>query len=89
MAHRMYGTCYESTSRVIAQGENLAASHGYKSQNINWTEVHWDFNARRLIEAAYFRSCAQHGDGEQLLSQFKECETRMIELYEGRRQPGQ
>jgi len=89
MAHPIYGTCYESTKYVISQGENLAASHGHKAQNMNWSDVHWDFNARRLMEAAYHRSCAQHGDCAQLLPQWKECESRMIALYEGRRQPGQ
>lgn len=74
---------YEAASTVVASGENLAVSHGYRAQLMNWAEVHWDWRARRLMEAAYNRMCAERGDCPSMLPAWRECEARMRALYEG------
>lgn len=87
MAHHIYGTCYEATATVVASAENLAVSHGYRAQVLNWSEVHWDWRARRLMEAAYNRACSEHGDCPEMLPQWRDCERRMRALYEGCKVP--
>jgi hypothetical protein len=77
------GTCFEATATVVASAENLAVSHGYRAQLMNWSEVHWDWRARRLMEAAYNRACAERGDCPSMLPEWRACEARMRAAYEG------
>ncbi len=94
MSTVMGRSCYEATATVVASAESLAAAHGYRALDVNWTEQHWDWRARLLMNAAYYRMCAEHcaehGDefGErepsiEMLPKWRECETRMRALYEG------
>ncbi len=70
-------TCYEAAATVVSAAENMAAADGYVARNVNWTEAHWNYRARCLMNAAYYRSCAEHGDGASMLPDWRECEARM------------
>ena len=75
--------CYERAATVVASAENLAVSHGFVARDVRWGEQHWNWRARRLMEAAYHRACAEHGDGASLLREWQACEARMRTLYNG------
>ena len=77
------GTCCEATGTVAAAAANLAGPRGYRAQLMNWSEVHWDWRARRLMEAAYNRACAERGDCPSMLPEWRACEARMRAAYEG------
>jgi hypothetical protein len=76
-------TCYERADTVVASAENLAVSHGHRARTLDWSKMHWNWRARRLMEAAYHRACAEHGDGASLLGEWQACEARMRTLYNG------
>ncbi len=77
----MTRTCYERAATVVAAGENLAVSHGFVARDVRWGEQHWDWSARRLMEAAYHRACAER-EGHAMLPEWQACEARMRAAYE-------
>lgn len=77
-------TCHEATATVVAAAENMAAADGYVARNVNWTEVHWHYGVRILMNAAYYRACAERGDCAEMLPAWMECEARMRAKFEGR-----
>ena len=75
--------CYETDSRIVAAAENLAAAHGHTAKGVKWSEQHWNYRARRLMEAAYHRACAEYSG--VMLAEFLACEARLRVKYNGAR----
>jgi hypothetical protein len=44
---------YDRLSTLKATGRNMAAADSYSLIDHNWTKVHPDYAARRIIEASY------------------------------------
>lgn len=73
-------TCYDAVPTLRATGQSMAAADGYVAQDISWKEIHWDFQARRVIETAYQEACAEKNNPD-MIEAWAECGRRMAASF--------